>query len=133
MYGTIPQFRSQHHFDVFLARDGPFFPVLVGRKRIFSFESLAILQLVCKTLCCSQHRGVSELAGALPELPFVVLLFRRPRMKQSPTQTLHYTTEIQLKSREKRTYALEIPMQMPLPSTALAVSQDVEAGSQVNW
>lgn len=108
-------------------------PVLVGRKRIFSFKSLAILQLVCKTLCCSQCRGISELAGALPELPFVVLLFIRPKMKQSLTQTLYYTTEIQLKGKEKRTYALEIPMQMTFPSTALAVSQDVEAGSQVSW
>lgn len=53
-------------------------------------------------------------------------------MKQSPTQTLYYSTETQLKGREKRTYALEIPMQMPLPCSAVAVSQDVEAGSQVS-
>lgn len=131
--GTIPQFRRQHNFHIFLARTGPLFPVLVGRKKIFSLESPAVLQFVCKTSCCSHCRRISELAEALPQLPFVVLLFIRPRTKQSPTQTLYYTTEIQLKGREKRTYALEIAMQMPFPCTALAVSQDdMEAGSQVS-
>lgn len=53
-------------------------------------------------------------------------------MKQSPTQTLYYTTEIQ-KGREKRTYAPEIAMQTPFLCTARAVSQDdTEAGSQVS-
>lgn len=61
-----------------------------------------------------------------------LFLFIRPSMKQSPTQTLYYTTETQLRGREKRTYALEIPMQMPLPHSAVAASQDVEAGSQVS-
>lgn len=60
-------------------------------------------------------------------------LFIRPRMKKSPTQALYYVTEIQLKGREKRTYAPEIPMQMSLPGTAAAVSQDAETGSQVSW
>lgn len=54
-------------------------------------------------------------------------------MKKSPTQALYYVTEIQLKGREKRTYAPEIPMQMSLPGTAAAVSQDAETGSQVSW
>lgn len=51
-------------------------------------------------------------------------------MTASPTQALYYVTEIQLTSKKKRTFVLEVPMQILLPGTAAAVSQDAEAGSQ---
>lgn len=51
-------------------------------------------------------------------------------MKASPIQVLYYATEIQLKGKEKGTFILEVAMQILLPGTAAAVSQDAEAGSQ---
>lgn len=66
----------------------------------------------------------------MPELYSVALLFTKPRTKASPTQALYYATEVQLKGKEKRTFILEVPMQILLPGTAAAVSQDAEAGSQ---